>query len=248
MEKENNKQGKARRPRRTNLALDRDIMNAAKVIIEKNGFANTTLTSIMQEAGIEPNVFYKRFDNLDKLFDHFVQHYDYWFSNIVDAKTVPTDPKGFYTKLLLELARQLYRNKSMQKILIWELSEDNPTTRRTARLRESNSVELVNQLNEHFKGTAMDMSVFTALMIGGIYYMTLHKDRSTFCGIDFSTRAGKAKLLETIQNISNCVFQFNSTVKKENNALEIAKRMKAEGIDNETILRCTRINLQDISE
>lgn len=245
MHKENNSPEKTRRPRRTNLALDRDIMDAAKTVIEKNGFANTTLTSIMQEAGIEPNVFYKRFDNLDKLFDYFVQHYDYWFSNIVDVKNVPKDPKGFYSTLLVELARQLYRNKSMQKILIWELSEDNPTTRRTARLRENNSGELVDTLNNYFEGSKMDMAVFTSLMIGGIYYLILHKDRSTFCGIDFSTRAGRTKLLETIESISNCIFNYNMTTNME--IVEVAKRMKAEGLDNEMIVRCTGLSQEEIN-
>lgn len=246
MDKENKSPGKTRRPRRTNLALDRDIMNAAKTVIEANGFANTTLTAIMQEAGIEPNVFYKRFDNLDKLFDHFVQHYDYWFSNIVDINTAPNDHKTIYSSLLVQLARQLYRNKSMQKILIWELSEDNATTRRTARLRESNSKDMLEILNEHFENSEIDMAVVTALMIGGIYYLTLHKDRSTFCGIDFSTRAGKAKLLETIEKASDCIFKFNEQAALKTKS--IARHMKEEGLDYEMIARCTGLKTEDVAE
>lgn len=60
---------KERNPRRTKNTFERDLMNAIKMVIEEEGFSNTTLAAITEKAGIVPNVFYNRFKLLDDLFD-----------------------------------------------------------------------------------------------------------------------------------------------------------------------------------
>lgn len=239
------KSEKPKRARRTQIALEKDIMDAAKQVIEEFGFENTTVSAIVQRAGIEPNVFYKRFENLGSLFEQVTQRYDYWISDVMDIRAEHDDYGTFYHEIMTELARSLYRNKSMQKLLLWELSDSNPTTRRTAGLRESHSTLLMERLEFLFKDSDIDIDVFTALMIGGIYYMILHKNTSTFCGVDFSTRAGKERLLTTIRNASRKIFDNRLPAP---GVLEIARRMKNQGIDEQTISACTDLTVECIRE
>jgi len=233
-----------KRNRRTNASIDNDILTATKNVIEKVGFANTTLSAIIQEANLEPNTFYRRFDDLDSLFDFFVQKYDYWLGDVTDMQSDRSDHIEYYRKSVVELAKQLYSNKSMQKILIWELSEDNKITRRAARLREEQSRKLLINLQKYFKDTGVDFCAFSALLIGGIYYNILHKDRSTFCGADFSTQEGKKQLISSIDNIINYFFSLASP---HNKALEIAKNLKKEQVDNSTIAKATGLPIDLVS-
>lgn len=235
---------KAKRVRRTKIALEKDIMDAAKEVIEEFGFENTTASAIVQRAGIEPNVFYKRFENLGSLFEQFTQRYDYWLSDVMDIDSEHDDYGKFYHEIMMELARSLYRNKSMQKLLIWEVSDNNPITRRTAGLRESHSKILREKLEDIFRDSDIDIDVFTALLVGGIYYVILHRNVSTFCGVDFSSKEGKERFLATIKNVAIKIFENRLP---SPGVLEIAKRMKNNGIDGQTISSCTDLPLECIS-
>jgi AcrR family transcriptional regulator len=236
-------QNKIRRNRRTNASIDNDIMDAAKKVIEKVGFSNATLNAIIQEASIEPNTFYRRFEDLDSLFDLFVQKYDYFLGNMVDIQFDKENYTDFYRNYIIELAKQLYVNKSLQKIMVWELSDDNKITRRTARLREEQSKKILKRLQDYFADTGFDISIFAALLIGGIYYLILHKDRSTFCGIDFSTQEGKKRLIKAVENI---IQNFFNLVHLDNKVLEIATNMKKEKISNDLISKVTGMPIEII--
>lgn len=234
---------KVKRNRRTNASIDNDIMIATQNVIEKVGFSNTTLSAIIQEANLEPNTFYRRFDDLDSLFDVFVEKYDYWLKDVVDIQADNSDYAEFYRHSVVGLAEQLYANKSMQKILIWELEEDNKTTRRTAALREDQSKRLLKNLQNYFANTDLDFGTFSAILIGGIYYNILHKDRSTFCGVDFSSRKGKEQLTQTVDTI---IRYFFSLGRPDPKILEIAKKMQEEQIDNNTISKVTGLAIEQI--
>lgn len=78
----------------------------------------------------------------------------------------------------------------MQELLIWELSSDNYITRHTADNREQNSKYLLDYYNNGLKDFPIDFNALIALFIAGIYYLILHRDISTFCGIDFSKKEG----------------------------------------------------------
>ena len=84
----------------------------------------------------------------------------------------------------------------MQQLLIWELSDDNPTTRRTAQLRESINEPLIRLLEHKFKDSSLDINVISAIIISGIYYLILHRKRSHFCDVDYNSRAGKDRFLD----------------------------------------------------
>lgn len=224
-----------KRNRRTKIAVDRDVLNAVNSLIEEVGFANVTLTAIAQRAKIESTVFYRRYNSLEDLFDRYTEKYDFWFSNI--AETIPmnqTDQDIFKT-LLLNLIDALYKSKGMQQLLIWELSEDNKTTRKTAKLREIINDPMIKMIEQKFSNTGINVNVVAALLISGIYYLILHRKRSTFCNIDFSTKAGKKELENTIGIIVEILFNL---VAQANKIKIIEDRLRSEGVSDDIIKRC----------
>jgi hypothetical protein len=50
------------------------------------------------------------------------------------------------------------------------------------------------------------MSVLAALIISGIYYLILHRNMSTFCNVDFSSKSGRDRLEKTIDQLVSILF------------------------------------------
>lgn len=228
---------KPRRQRRTRETLERDVLNAVTSLIEEVGFANVTLTAVAQRAKIEASVFYRRYDNLEELFDEYTHKYDYWLGGITELIPSDLSDEDTIKWLLRNLSSALYRNRVMQQLLVWELSEDNHVTRRTANLREKISEELIMALERRFENSGYDMNVVVSLLIAGIYYLILHRNMSKFCNVDYSTRKGKERLEATIDQIVGVIFS-DINCKKEIN--EIAARLKAEGVSDEIIAKCIK--------
>ncbi len=197
---------KTRKPRRTKAAIEQAVMDAVNALIEEVGFNKVTLTGIAARAQIEPTVFYRRYSNLDELFEIYTHKYDYWLAGIAELMPQDMSDEESMKWILLNLTRALHKNRGMQQLLIWELSDDNPVTRRTAALREKINETLIRELEKRFENTGVDLSVLAALIISGIYYLILHRNMSTFCNVDFSSKSGRERLEKTIDQLVSILF------------------------------------------
>jgi AcrR family transcriptional regulator len=195
-----------RKKRRTKQVIELAVMDAVHSLIEEVGFNKVTLTGIAARAQIEPTVFYRRYSNLDELFDVYSHKYDYWLAGIAELMPPDLSDEESMKWILLNLIRALHKNRGMQQMLIWELSDDNPVTRRTAALREKINDSLIKELEKRFENTGVDLSVMAALLISGIYYLILHRNMSTFCNVDFSSKSGRERLENTIDQLVTILF------------------------------------------
>lgn len=195
-----------RKKRRTKQVIELAVMDAVHSLIEEVGFNKVTLTGIAARAQIEPTVFYRRYSNLDELFDVYSHKYDYWLAGIAELMPPDLSDEESMKWILLNLIRALHKNRGMQQMLIWELSDDNPVTRRTATLREKINESLIKELEKRFENTGVDLSVMAALLISGIYYLILHRNMSTFCNVDFSSKSGRERLEKTIDQLVSILF------------------------------------------
>lgn len=223
---------KTRRPRRTKQAVEKDVMNAVASLIEEVGFTNVTLTGVAQRAQIEASVFYRRYENLEELFDVYVRKYDYWLSGISDLLPSDLSDADTFKWIMRNLTLALYKNKGMQQLLIWELAEDNYVTRRTAQMREKLKESLIRLLESRFEYSGFDINVICSLMISGIYYLVLHRNISTFCDVDFSTKKGKERLELALDQMVDILFHEKDRRKKD---AELAANLRAEGVSEDII-------------
>ncbi|MEI6754089.1 MAG: TetR/AcrR family transcriptional regulator [Paludibacter sp.] len=226
---------KKRRNRRSKQTIEREVLNAVSSLIEEVGFANVTLTGVAQRAQIEATVFYRRYANLEELFDQYTRKYDYWLGNLAELMPTDLNDEESFKWILQNLIIALYKNKGMQELLIWELSNNNAVTRRTATLRELVNEPLIRLLEYRFKDSGIDMNVICALIISGIYYLILHRNISRFCDVDFSTKKGKDRLNSAVNQLVSILF---SELKRQQQLLEIADKLRAEGISEDIINKC----------
>jgi len=226
---------KKRRNRRTQLAIERDVLKAVEELIEEVGFRNVTLTGVADRAQIEPAVFYRRYANLDELFDRYTQKYDYWLANLAEQMPKNLNEEETLKWVIQNLLQAVWKSKGMQQLLIWELSDDNATTRRTARLREMVNEPLIQMLEYKFKDSGLDINVIAATLISGIYYLILHRKRSSFCAVDFNTQIGKERLKNGIDQLTTLLF---SCAGKQMESVIIANRLREAGVSDEIIAQC----------
>lgn len=149
------------------------------------------------------------------------------------------DLKTQYASILNNLFDSLQANKMMQQLLRWELSNNNETTQRTARLREFYTLPLVEKYKKAFEGSPVDIDAVSALIISGIYYLILHADLSLFAGIDIRAEDGKRKIHDAIDYFSNQFFSGFPSPKTE--AEIIARRLKEKGVALDVIAECTGV-------
>lgn len=245
----NNGLGEKRRPRRTFLEIENDIMEATRQLIEENGIFNLSLRGVARRAGIEFSVFYNRYTDLYKLIEKFTEKYDYWYDEIITSFSnigIADYPK-YSKELFVSLIGVLKKNESMQQILLWELMEDNRITRRTNEMREQYTEHIVRSFEQYFSQFKLSTNprILAGILISAVYFLVIHKGKATFCGIDYSTQEGLELLGRGIRDILDRVYAENFVTDE---IIKIAERMKLKGIADEVIAQCTNLSVDKIQQ
>lgn len=230
---------KEKKTRRNKAQLEIDIMNAFEKLVIERGFTDIPLLVLVKEANIDPNIFYRMYGTIDKLCEEFTGKYDFWVNEtlrISDIKSL--GDRKFYASALKTLFTELLNNGVMQKLLLWEISDNNSTTRKTAAIREKLTSGLRAYYEGVFKPAGIDINTLTAWFISGIYYLVLHKDISMFCSVDFSKEDGGRRLCKAIDFVVDLVFDKLEQREKEK---AMIVRMQEKGICRKDI--CEILNI-----
>ncbi len=236
------KKTRPRRAKRTKVDIERSINKAAKEIILKKGFSDMTVLDIIKRAKIEAVTFYLRYKNLDDFCENFVKEYDYWFSDMLKTSNDNLYSQEGYAAIFERLLDELKDDSVMLELLRWEVNTANEVTKRTAMNREFHTLPLTHEYDRLFKNTGIDFVAISALIVAGIYYLSLHRRCSTFCGIDMTTDEGKERIQKAITNLSVILFNHREKCKQTTSTLDvIAERMKEKGLSEEDIAYCLKI-------
>lgn len=199
--------GKRGRIRRTKATIIEDIRKAAVESVLKRGFSGSLVSEIIKKAKIEPVVFYNRYQNLEEFFSEFVKGYDYWFSDIAKEANKQKSPYNQFIALINGLQECMIKKTVMQELIRWEIAEDNEITNRTASIREMFTLPLAEKYDNIFKNSGIDFVAIATIIISGLYYLYLHKDRSTFCNIDVNTEEGRNRINQAIKFLAEPLFK-----------------------------------------
>lgn len=198
--------GKRVRIRRTKATIIEEIRKAAVESVLKRGFSGTLVSEIIKKAQIEPIVFYNRYKNLEEFFSEFVKDYDYWFSDVAKEANKQEKPYDQFIALIEGLQECMIEKSVMQELIRWEIAEGNDITKRTASIREMFTLPLAEKYDDLFKNSGIDFVAIATIIVSGLYYLYLHKDRSTFCNIDMNTEEGRNRVNQAIKFLSELLF------------------------------------------
>jgi len=179
------------------------FLDAVGKIINSKGFSGLKVNDIAQEAGLDKKLMYNYFGGRDELIDAYIRSKDFW-SNVNEQSAEPFFGDGgriFTKNMLREQFDYVYKNKELQKILLWGLLENRKALKNIADEREQSGAVLFENITDpHFGDKANRFRAVTALLISGIYYLDIYAstNEATFCGLDLKTEAGRAEIEEAL--------------------------------------------------
>ncbi|WP_296955207.1 hypothetical protein [Porphyromonas sp. oral taxon 278] len=189
--------------RRTARQIERDVMDAIAHIIEEKGVSSVTIKEVSKVSKTDVIVLERRYKTDEGLVRAYTSQFDFFLNDHIglDAEQYATS-EAFFTDLITRFIDAIYKNKDMQSIMVWEMYEDSALTRKSARRREDTLTEFLPGFAKLIDEKQIMPEALFAVLTGGLYYILLRGKRSTFCGIDFSTKAGRQLLADTLLEIT----------------------------------------------
>ncbi len=179
------------------------FLAAVEKILHTKGFSGLKVNDIARTAGLDKKLIYNYFGGKDGLIDEYIRSQDFW-SNVKDesGETLINDGgKEFSKTMLLSQFDYIFKNKNIQKILLWGLIENRKSLRKLANDREENGARLFEGITDpHFKENAKRYRAIIALLISGIYYLDIYAATNdcTFCGLDLKSTSGRSEIENAI--------------------------------------------------
>lgn len=189
------------------------LINTVGSVLEKRGYAGLTLANVGKASGLDRKNIYNYFGNFETLIKAYIDKKEFWK---VESKNKIADilentgriNKDQITDLLQDQFVTLMEDPGLQKIIHWEMAENSELLRTVADDRERVGEELFKILEKDFVGNEAKMRSSFAMILGGIYYLTIHasSNGSTICGIDVNTEEGSQIIKETLDEMIAFVF------------------------------------------
>ncbi|SIS76421.1 transcriptional regulator, TetR family [Chryseobacterium piscicola] len=193
------------------------LLGAVGKILKTKGYSGLMVSKIAAVAGYDKKLIYEYFGSTDKLIDEYIKSQDYW-SNFSGENDVDLSDGGKKLSKMAMLSQfeNLKKNKELQKILVWELSESRPVLKKILEEREIIGEELFKNITDpHFGDDSRSYRAMTALMIAGIYHLNLYTahNGSTFCGIDLKSESGRKEIEAAIEEMVDYAYSKKETKK-----------------------------------
>lgn len=202
--------GKLRNKERTKQKW---ILAVGEVLKEK-GYAGLTVKNVVEKAQMDRRLISLYFESFDNLIDAYLNSVDYWTNRVVPKfnhiiEQSDTFGKEEITKILYTLFDEINTSDDLLKILNWEVSEYHDRLRELADNREKMSSPILKLTDNDFKDSAINLRAIVALLISGIYYLTMHAkvNGSTFCEIDINQPKGKKAIKEALAQVIELVYK-----------------------------------------
>jgi len=185
----------------------RELLDAVGEIIRLHGFSGLKTNAIARWIGKDKNLIRYHFQGLNGLQKAFIHEKDYWLP-FFERFRLEDEPdmdsvREMFAGLMQENFRSFYEKGEMQKIILWQISEQSPLMKSISEERELAGEVLLGKTDELFRGTDVSFRAVIALLLGGSYYMSLHghTNGSRICGIDMDSERERNEVLHTIDQV-----------------------------------------------
>ncbi len=233
-----------KRRRRNTIAVKLDLLDAVGSVLKNYGYSKLGINIVAQEAGVDKNVIYRNFNDFDSLLEEYVEKQDFWLRAMKELGKIKIENhREFMKQLLLEQFKTIFSNRELQQLLVWELGDKDGFTTSLAIKREILSQGIIKQYQPLLDDFGVDFNSIAAILIAGIYYLILHKDKSTFCETDINERNDKEKFIKSLNWLIDLIFDKHEAL---NDIERIAINAHKENIDIKTISKITGLSIQKL--
>lgn len=209
-------------PIRDKEKTKRRLIATVGKVLQKYTYSGLTITNIAKESGLNPKLIYLYFGSLDGLIEEYIVEKDFWSpkskTQLAELLEQPeTIGASEVNDLLLLQFDSFLKDKSIQRIIHWEMGMKSKLLRKVSDDREEVGSQILNHLDPIFEGTDVDVRATLALILGGIYYLTLHSKNngSTVCGIDINEDEGREAVEKAISRLIQRDFEDAANLPKK---------------------------------
>lgn len=188
-------------------------IDAVGAVLREKGYAGLSAKNIVEKAAMDRRLIALYFGDVDNLIDEYLNSVDYWMSRVAPKFNIiieqsDTFGKDEITAILHTLFDEVNTSDELLKILNWEVGEYHIRLRELADNREKMSKPMFKMTDDDFKDTSINLRAITALLISGIYYLTMHAkvNGSTFCEIDINKPKGKKAIKEALAKVIDLAY------------------------------------------
>lgn len=191
-----------------------NLITALGEILKKDGFSGLNITRVADEAKVDRRLIYDYFGGLEGLVKEYLNRNDYWKINPEDISDIVESGKADAGKSLAYgvLENQfdsLINNEEMRRIITWGLSEKLPILKELDLKRETIGNQVLSEvIDEHFSLSDKNFRAMYAVLMGGVYYLTLHAkmQENPFCGIDIQQASGQEEIKKALQKFLDLIY------------------------------------------
>ena len=227
------------------VAAKMTLIKTIGKILKERGYSKLSINLVSEESGVDKTFIYRHYKDFDGLLKSYIEQQDYWLKNLKEAtKGNITDFRGFMKKLLVNQFHDIYRNEEIQQFLVWELGDKEGFTTKVAIEREILAEKIFEQFKDVFSKFRIDLNVITAIFVSAIYYLILHRDKSTFCGYDFTEKQDVNEFIKTLEWLIDVLFD---KLEFDNKLEQVAVKAHKKGMSVDDIAEITGLTTNKIN-
>ena len=227
---------------RNSITAKMDMLNAVRTALIKHGFARLGINVVAEEASIDKSAIYRYFGNFEGLLAAYIDKQDYWLQSIQQYTPKDNLTKELGKKLIREQFEALYNNEELQELIRWEIAEKGNLSAPITVKREIYSQGILQETRKILDNCGINFNFILSIILGGIYYIVLHKEKGAFCEVDILHKKQKDELIKTIDWLIDLFFETNETQGKMK---QIAINASKKGLTNNDIADILEISEED---
>lgn len=219
--------------RRSKAELERDIFDAITKIIENQGFTKLKINNVTDTAHVIKRSIYFNYTDFENLLQSYYLKKD--FAASFNAETIAAEyshPSDYFKEMLKELYAAVKENIYYQHLVRWEVARPDEFIRKQAAMHEATYYTRLVKHKEEYAKLGIDIEAFYALLIAGIYYLTLRKNVSPFCTIDLNTPEGQQRICRAIDQMGELL---ETKTRQDEHTAGIVLRLRQKGLSDADI-------------
>lgn len=191
-----------------------NLITALGEILKRDGFSGLSISRVADEAKVDRRLIYDYFGGLEGLVKEYLNSNDYWNIHPEEINDIVESSKSDSGKLLAYSVLEnqfdsLISNEEMRRIITWGLSEKLPVLKELDLRRENIGDKLLSEIfDDAFKHTDKNFRAMYAILMGGVYYLTLHSkmQENPFCGIDLDQLSAREEIKKALKQFIDLAY------------------------------------------